>query len=181
MSSNSCKLDNHVGEISIGRETIGLRESAQDLVAAQKRSDLLLEHRIELVRGSEGPNLRLQIHGISAIEFLKKVEEVIPDIRSRDALVALALNLDEKHRILGEKIEQGRIETPIGRSESEWAKICDSELRAGIGGRSIPLRDLMIASGARHLVEPERAPETIRREIFTRADRWITELKQEEK
>lgn len=162
-------------EISGGNE-IGLREMTRTLVDTEKRHEVIREHGVDLSRGSDGPQVKLHIHGISAIEFLQKVEAVVPDIGERDALVGFALGNRGINRVLNETIERSTIEAPIGRSESEWGAIRDGALARGIEG----FRDLVIVSAARFLVEPDRVAEPWRPTTYTRADKWIAELQRQE-
>jgi hypothetical protein len=134
------------------------------------------EFEIDLSRGSDGPRISMKVNGLSAVEFLEKLREVIPDIEQRSPLVQIALGSLKQSPILNETAASGRIVAPIGRTDTEWSRYADSQLSHGFGGREISVADLFIVSGARHLFEAERAAEPRQRDIFTRADKWIAEL-----
>lgn len=170
MTSPEIKPSGTAPEITTTNHEVGLREVTQSIINEEKRNQMLHEHSVELYRGFDGPRMTLQVHGISAVEFLRKVESIIPNIRECDPMVKLVLENPTTNRALNETIERGTISAVIGRTPEEWGTVRDAKLAEGIAS----FRDLAIISGARYLVEPDRLPEA---RPYTRADKWLAELK----
>jgi hypothetical protein len=164
----------------LGNE-VGLRGMTRELVSNERRQELVLEHRIELSRGAAGPTLKLYIDGKSVLDFLRQVEQAVPEIRQRDLVVGLVLDTLEKNPALNLTFERSTIELSVGRSDKEWADIRDQKLRAGIASGEFPLGHLAVVSGARHLLDIGGSAEVLRRDMFTRADKWIAALVREQR
>ncbi len=170
MTSHEIKPSGTVPETATTNHDVGLREITRSIIDDQKRNQMIQEHSVELHRSFDGPQMTLNVHGISAVEFLRKVESVIPDIRERDPMVKLVLDNPTVNRELAETIERRTISAVIGHTPEEWGAVRDAKLAEGIAS----FRDLAIISGARYLVEPDSLPDA---RPYTRADKWLAELK----